>query len=125
MSYIPPNAKWYLAEIVLEFRISGEKDNLVHTNLVLVRANSPEEAYQGAEQLGLDGNAQYINPEGKIVNVLYRGLHDLNVIHGDLEHGTELIYDERIGLTEDDLRNYVSSKADLGVFRPIGGLDAT
>jgi len=46
MSHIPPDAKWYLAEIVEEFRIESEPDNIVHTNMVLVRADSPEEAYR-------------------------------------------------------------------------------
>jgi hypothetical protein len=36
-----PDAEWYLAEIVEEFRIAGETQNIVHTNLVLVRADSP------------------------------------------------------------------------------------
>jgi hypothetical protein len=46
MSYIPPDARWYLVEIVEEFRIESEPDNIVHTNMVLVRADSPEEAYR-------------------------------------------------------------------------------
>ena len=123
MSYIPPGAKWYLAEIVQEFKISGEADNVLHTNLVLVRADSPEEAFHNAEMLGREGDAEYKNPEGRTVIARYRGLHDLNVIHGDLEHGTELIYDKRIGVSEDDLQRYLSCKEDLGVFKATDGLD--
>ena len=52
MSYIPPDARWYLADIVEEFRIESEPENIVHTNTILVRADSPEEAYQSALALG-------------------------------------------------------------------------
>ena len=46
MGYIPKNAKWYLAELVEEITISGDPRNVVHTNLVLVRADSAAEAYE-------------------------------------------------------------------------------
>jgi len=49
---------------------------------------------------------------------MFRGLRDLNVIDGELGHGTELIYSKRVGMSESDLAQWVSSKEDLGVFRP-------
>jgi Domain of unknown function (DUF4288) len=118
MAYIPPDAKWYLAEIVEELRIESEPENIVHTNLVLVRADSPEEAYQLALDLGREAEMTYTNPYGKSVRVYFRGLRDLNVIHGELEHGTELIYDRQTGMSETDLANWVSAKENLGVFTP-------
>jgi hypothetical protein len=116
MSYIPPDAKWYLAEIVEEFRIESEPDNIVHTNMVLARADSPEEAYQSALALGKESEMTYTNPDGKAVQVYFRGLRDLNVIHDQLEHGAELIYSKRTGMSESDLAHWVSTKEDLGVF---------
>src|SRR5579863_4315345 len=110
MAYIPSDAKWYLAEIVEEIRIESEPENTVHTNTVLVRADSPEEAYQSALALGKEGEITYTNPDGKTVNVHFRGLRDLNVIHGELEHGTELIYDKQTGMSEPDLARWVSAK---------------
>jgi len=118
MAYIPPDAKWYLAEIVEEIRIESEPENIVHTNIVLVRADSPEEAYQSALALGREGEMTYTNPDGKAVWVHFRGLRDLNVIHGELEHGTELIYGKQTGMSESDLARWVSAKEDLGVFKP-------
>jgi Domain of unknown function (DUF4288) len=118
MAYIPPDARWYLAEIVEEIRIESEPENIVHTNTVLVRADSPEEAYQSALALGRDGDMTYTNPDGKAVRVYFRGLRDLNVIHGELEHGTELIYGKQTGMSEPDIARWVSAKEDLGVFRP-------
>ena len=118
MSYIPPDARWYLADIVEEVRIESEPENIVHTNTILVRADSPEEAYQSALALGKEGEITYTNPEGKTVQVYFRGLRDLNVIHGQLEHGTELIYEKRTGMSESDLARWVSAKDELEVFVP-------
>ena len=120
MAYIPPHSKWYLAEIVEEFVIEGEPANIVHTNLVLVRADSPEEAYDRAIQLGHERELQYTNPEGKAVKVTFCGLRDLNVIHGELAHGTELIYERQVGISPRDLNKWVTSKENLGVFGPEG-----
>lgn len=117
MAYIPSDAKWYLAEIVEEIRIESESENIVHTNIVLVRADSPEEAYQNALALGKECEMTYTNPEGKTVQVYFRGLRDLNVIYDELEHGAELIYEKQTGISESDLARWVSAKEDLGIFR--------
>lgn len=119
MGFIPKDAKWYLAEIVEEIGIDGERDNILHTNMVLVRADSPEQAYDRAVELGKEGEITYSNPDGKLVRTRYRGLRDLNVIHDELEHGAELIYSERTGVSEAEILRWVSQKEDLGVFRPI------
>ena len=41
MGYIPPDAKWYLAEIVQQISVEGDPRRVVHTNLVLVRGDCP------------------------------------------------------------------------------------
>jgi hypothetical protein len=94
MGYIPPDAKWYLAEIVQQITVEGDPNNVVHNNMVLVRADSPEDAYARAVELGAARELSYENPEGKGVTIRFKGLHDLNVIHDELEHGAELIYSE-------------------------------
>lgn len=119
MGYIPKSAKWYLAEIVEQITVDGDPRNVIHTNLVLVRADSPEEAYQKALELGSAGEQAYENIAGKSVTCPFMGLHDLNVIHGELEHGTELIYREDAELDESAIREWVTPKEGLGVFLPI------
>ena len=119
MGYIPKDAKWYLADIVLEITIEGDPRNVVHTNLVLIRASSPEEAYQKAVELGTANEQSWDNIDGKDVTTRFRGLRDLNVILGELEHGTELSYGERIGLDESAIQKWVTPKEGLGVFLPI------
>jgi hypothetical protein len=118
MGYIPRNAKWYLADLVVEFRVEGESDNLVHYNLTLVRADSPEEAYSKALVFGSHHESSYKNPEGKQVQAVFRGLRSLLVVCDELEDGAELLYEERRGLTEEQITATLADKAALDVFVP-------
>ncbi len=119
MGFIPKDAKWYIAQIVEEIRVQGERRNVVHTNEVLIRADSPEEAYRKALTLGRQGNTRYKNPEGKAVTIRFRGLRDLNVIHDELEHGCEIGFTRDTAVTEKRIRNWISQKKSLGVSAPI------
>jgi len=65
MAYIPPDAEWYLAHIVETITVEGNPRYAVHTNMVLVRADSPDEAFAKAEELGRAGEIAYENPAGK------------------------------------------------------------
>jgi hypothetical protein len=121
VAYIPEDAKWYLAEIVEQITVDGDPRNVVHTNLVLVRADSPEEAYRKATELGGAGETSYENPDGGRVSIRFRGLHDLNVIHDELEHGAEIIFSEDLSMDEAAIRKWVPGKEELGVFRPMAG----
>jgi hypothetical protein len=119
MGYIPKSAKWYLAEIVQQITIEGDPRNVVHTYVILVRADSPEEAYEKSIELGTAGEQSYENIDGKRVVFRFRGLHDLSVIHDDLEHGAELISREDVALDESAIREWISPKEELGIFLPI------
>lgn len=118
MPYIPKDAKWYVAELVMECRIEGEPHNVVHVNIVLVRANSPEEAFKKAEELGREGEDSYLNYTNQKTVWTYHGLRDLNVIHDELEHGAELMFEEKIDISEDAVQDMITTKSQLNVFRP-------
>lgn len=119
MGYIPKNAKWYLADIVEEIFIEDDPQNVVHINTVLIRADSPEEAYTKAMELGKEGEHTYENTDDKQVKLTFRRLRNLDVIHDELEHGTELFYDEQIGVDNAEIERMLRPKEQLGVFRPI------
>jgi hypothetical protein len=119
MGFIPKDARWYLADIVLEHVIEDDPRNLVQVNTHLVEAESPEQAYDKALALGRNAEQEYANTDGKRVRVLFRGLRELNVIHEPLEDGAELMYRESAGVPEDELRGWVTAKGRLGVFAPI------
>ena len=118
MAYIPDDAKWYIAEIVQENRIEGDSHSVVYVNWNLIRADSPEEAYVRAIELGTSIARDYENTDGKIVTVKFRGLSDLHVIHDELEPGAELIYEEHDAVKEDDITKFILDKSQLSVFRP-------
>ena len=109
-----------MADIVIEITVEGDPRNVVHTNLVLIRADSPEEAYQEAVELGTANEVSWENADGKRVTFRFRGLRDLNVIiSSKLEHGVELSYIENIGMDEAAIQKWVTPKEELGVFLPI------
>lgn len=119
MGFIPIDARWYLADVVLEHRIEGESQNVVHVNTHLVEAGSPEKAYEKALALGRRSEHKYENTDGRQVRVVFRGLRELNVIHEELEDGAELMYTEDVGVSEEKLREWDRPKERLAVFAPI------
>jgi hypothetical protein len=119
MAYIPDNAKWYLATLVEEIVVEGDSRNVLHKNLVLVRADSPEEAYEKALELGRKAEVSYENPGRSLVQIKFRGLSQLNVVHDDLEHGAELHFEELLGVSEEQIEALLRRREDLAVFRPI------
>lgn len=120
MPHIPRDAKWFIADLVVEMNINSgiTNDNVIHVNIMLVQAGSAEEAYAKALELGRAYEDTYINTDGNKVDVKFRGLRDLNVIHDELEHGAELVYESRDGLTEEEIKALVCPKQALAVFRP-------
>jgi hypothetical protein len=119
MAHIPPDAKWFIAQLVEEFRVEGSKHNVVHINYVLIEASRPGEAYQKAIELGRQANNEYENPGGKKVIHRFVGLRDLDVIYFPIEHGCEIMFEDRLGVGPTALRKLVRKKADLEAFRPV------
>lgn len=120
MAYVPPGACWYLADIVLEHQIEDEPRNVIHINTILVRANSPERAYERALEIGRDADREYQNPDDKTVRVIFRGLRNLLVIYEPLRSGSELTYQERTNLSEAEVAALVTPRDELGVFEERG-----
>jgi hypothetical protein len=123
MSYIPSGAKWYVAELVEETTVEGDVRNVVHKNLVLVSADSPNNAYERACELGRQSETAFDNPAGAKVAIRFRGIAYLNVVHDRLEHGAELLFSENIGMSEADVVKLVVPKDRLAVFRPTQSSD--
>ncbi|GCE27142.1 hypothetical protein KDA_26260 [Dictyobacter alpinus] len=118
MAYIPDNVKWYLAELVEEIKVEGDNENIVHNNLILIRADSPEEAYTKALAKGQELNDAYENTDGKKIIVTFRGISDLNAILDELEDGAEIAYEELTDLSEEEIADMLPAKEELGVFQP-------
>jgi len=119
MAYVPSDAEWFLAQMVLEIKVAGSKRNVVHVNFVLIRARSPAAAFKRATSIGKRENTSYVNEVGKRVTIRFRGLRDLDVIYDPLEDGCEVMFTEKLGVTEKGIRRLLRRKRDLEVFLPV------
>ncbi len=120
MAYVPADARWFLAQLVMEIRVAGCKRNIVHVNYVLIGARNPEDAYAKAMHLGKQSRLEpYLNPKGQRVTNRFLGLRQLDVIHDDLEHGCEIMYREMLRVSPKGLRRLVRKKSELEAFMPI------
>jgi hypothetical protein len=116
MGYIPEDAEWYIAELVMEIRVHGAQRNILHRNLFLLNADSPEEAYDKAVRTGRAEETEYINPKDQIVNIRFRGVCRLDVVCEPLVDGAELSFDERQGVSESEILRMIPPKGKLDVF---------
>jgi len=120
MAYIPKNAEWYLADLIVEIRVEDDPRSVVHINTLLVHASSPIDAYEKALLLGeKQVGDPYLNPAGRRVESRFVGLKDLAVIHEKLEHGAELFFVERADMQPDEVLAMVQPRDKLSVFAEI------
>jgi len=109
---------WYLAEVVMKIVVADDPRNVVHQNLVLIRAATPEEAYEKALHCGKNGETSYDNPEGKAVQITFEGLSDLDLIDEELEDGAELTFHYKVSVSEEQLQSIVQPRDRLRAFVP-------
>jgi hypothetical protein len=83
-------------------------------NFVLVSAADADAAYVEATRLGRASELEYKNPKGKRVTVRFLGLRELHSVDDDLEHGSELLFEEHVA----SKRRFVRPRKALAVFRP-------
>ena len=108
--------QWYLAELVEEVSIEDDPDNVIHTNLVLLHASSPDDAYAKAIQIGRRGETSYTNPAGRNVKIEFRGLHDLNVTIEDPADGAEIGFTRQVNVSASALQEWLLPKNRLSAF---------
>src|ERR1700694_4086353 len=118
MGYVPDDAKWFLAQLIIEISVEDDPHNVIHRNTVLVEAGTPEVAYTRALELGQAMENSYENIDDKLVTLTFRGLRKLDVIYDKLEHGAEIFYSEDIGVSEEQIQMMLSRKENLSVFEP-------
>ena len=116
MGHVPTGSQWYIAELVMEITVEGALRNVVHKNLVLVRADAPEEAHGKAVGLGQKAETSYQNPKDRLVRIRFRGVSKLDVMYEDLEDGAELTFEEYVGVAPEDIQRLIPPKERLQVF---------
>jgi hypothetical protein len=116
--FIPENTEWFIGELVEEFQAADQTENLVYINTVLIRADSPEVAYEKALTLGESASRVFTNTDGVDVRVNFRGLRGLYPVYDRLEDGAELLYEKREGMSDEAIAKMVRPKEELAVFSP-------
>jgi ABC-type uncharacterized transport system ATPase subunit len=111
--------RWYIAHEIL----CAEPDNpeiveplTVWENLILIQANSPEEAYEKAMEHGRNSENE-IRINGKEGRFTFCGLKELMLVYDDLEHGAELEWHE-MELTKAQATELTKQKEQLHAFDP-------
>lgn len=108
--------KWYVAELVLQFRVANEARSILHINTKLINAVSANQAYEKATTLGRSEEADYTNTDGNTVACRFCGLRELFAVMDDLRDGAELFYEERHITNDAELREILTRRDDLAVF---------
>jgi hypothetical protein len=119
VAYVPKDAEWFLAELVEEIRVAGSKRNIVHINYIIIHARSPRTAFANAMALGKRANISYLNEMGKKVTKRFRGLRNLDGIYDPLGDGCEIMFEEKLGVSEKGMKNLLQARNQLEVFQPI------
>jgi hypothetical protein len=102
----------------MKITVAEDPRNVVHQNLILVRANSPDEAYEKALKFGKAAETSYDNPDGKAVQFSFEGLSGLVDIYEDLEDGAEISFRYKVGLSEKQIKSLVRPRDRLPTFLP-------
>jgi hypothetical protein len=111
---------WYLSYEILYFELEkplAQEKYQVWENLILIRAASPEEAYEKAMKHGFDSEDN-VKIDGQKGRCKFKGLKDLVRIYDDLEDGAELVWQE-YELEKNQLEIAVKTKQDLHAFKSL------
>lgn len=117
MTFTKPEWCWYVAQYVIEVRVSNCKQPSLLIESVLIKADSPDAAYAKADLLCKSSEHVYRNHQGETVTQQYVGLHELDSLQtGQLDD--ELVLQVRLvdrphGERADSL---VRSRAQLSLF---------
>jgi hypothetical protein len=108
--------KWYLSQLIMEISVFGSKRNVVHKNLILIRAKTSEQAYKKAKILGKNSETSYLNPKNQEVKIKFRGIGILEEMYESPEDGAELMFQEYVGVSPQKIKSWLPSKRELQVF---------
>ena len=92
------NNNWYIVEILEKYEpvVRKEENDLRRVttwgNHHLVKADSPEKAYDKAVILGKESNYKFINSDNIEMESIFVGIGDLIPIYEDIEDGAELMW---------------------------------
>ena len=111
---------WYIAHEILYFepklpRKSKGTEWTVWENLILIKAKSPQQAYQKAIEHGR-ASEQAVRIDGEEGLCRFRGLRDLTLVYDELEDGAELEW-RVLRISPGKLDRLVTTKQKMEAFK--------
>lgn len=109
---------WYLSREIIYFEFAdqtGQDEYQVWENLILINAQSPEEAFQKALKHGYDSEEE-VTIDGRKGRSKFKGLKTLIPVYEDIEDGAEIEWLEYV-VEKDKLESLVKSKENLPAFQ--------
>lgn len=110
---------WYLSREIVYFEFADQTNQdeyQVWENLILINAQSPEEAYQKALKHGFDSEGD-VTIDGQKGRSKFKGLKTLVPVYEDIEDGAEIEWIEYV-VEKDELESLVKLKENLPAFQP-------
>lgn len=109
-----PDHRWFVAVLLLQSRVGDWDDEpLVDHQVRLIRAESPDAAYERALHLGKAEELTYENREGESVAWIFLGLSELEELGATTPTDGDEIFS---WLTSGPGRAFVQDKHQLSVF---------
>ena len=118
--WIPKDTEWFLADLIQELKVADAEDSTVWINTHLIRASSPDEAYEKALNRGKLYEHFWTNTDGEQVVSRFRGLRDLLLVYEKLEDGAEIMWEEQEDVSEQDIQEMIKARAQLGAIEAHG-----
>jgi hypothetical protein len=113
------NLQWYVGEIITHTVIEDDPDAFTTIDTVLLAARTEDDAYKKAMEYGQSCAREYLNTDGKRVNIDFRGLRNLFFSTDGLVDGGLLFYEEVTGLNDGDIAKIVKPKLEMAAFQPL------
>ena len=110
---------WYIVEIIEKCepvnRIESQELRRVTTwgNHHLIKANSPEEAYEKAIKIGKEGEYKFFNENKVEMEWIFVGIADLIPIYEDIEDGAEIMWTDYGSISDRKARKKAQTKDQL------------
>lgn len=105
---------WYLADVVQQLYDPVSGNRSIRLNLVLVRADHPETAYEKALKVGEKYTYIQLDPPLESRFLGLRGLYD---IYDDLEDGAEVIFSKYDDIDDETLAENLNPKHEWSAFK--------
>lgn len=107
----------------MEIHVEGDERNVVHVNTRLLQARDGEHAYERAVELGKEGEDEYANPEGKMVQIRFRGIREVFEISEPLADGVEVKWEQFIGISERKVRSFLRNPDEVSAIKPVEAVE--